>query len=1230
MLVVTKKWVDNETNETRTAEPVIHVNTSGTLSVAYFDGYGKNSSSGSYLNRVTSTSNIKAFKPYLEDTYPENAVRIDDQTTDYEIRAWLDSADGTLYWWSNAQKVCLTDKSNRLFYNLYNCETMDLSGINTSLMTDMNNMFYYCQKLTSLDVSSFDMSNVTNMSYMFYYCQNLTSLDLSGFDTSNVTNMSYMFYYCRKLTSLDLSSFDTSNVTDMSYMFATGAYYYPMSLTNLVINSFDTSNVTNMSNMFYGCQKLTSLDVSGFDTSNVTNMSYMFYYCSGLTTLDVSHFDTSNVTNMSYMFSYCRGLTTLDVSHFDTSNVTDMNNMFSYCRGLKTLDVSNFDTSNVTNMAYMFGGFIYEGLTLTTLDVSNFDTSKVTNMRGMFNWWSTLSTIDVSGFDTSKVTDMNDMFNECNSLKSIDVSNFDTSNVTDMTCMFSNCYSLKTLDVSNFDTSNVETMYSMFAGCSSLTTIDVSNFKTSKVTYMAMMFYNCYNLAELDLSSFDTSNVISVRGGSFGHTSYGAPNGGISQYSMLQSCYKLTTVYVSDLWNLDNVTDSEYLFSGCTKLVGGQGTTYDSNYTDKTYARIDDPDNGKPGYFTYKAAPTSGSTPAPSGAAVPTPSGSSEITEPTEPTYEPQEIAQPTEPAMQTNTIEKCLAPAKTAAVTEKAAPAKSADPDTYEIHYKSDEPEHCIIEKISDDTWIYNFTGLNPDLTYYIWEEDLDGYISSNPYRNYLTVTDGKATVTNTTTQDPPKYGSLSVNKTLQGELNDNDTTRKFIFTVTLTDENDDPITGTQIYGDTVFKDGVAIVNLAHAESITFTDIPEGYHYKVEETADDGFEMSFTNDTGVIVADETVTAEFTNTKTYTQADNTSFTLAKTVAGNFEHDDSEYTFNVELENLRSGEKYTLSNDQTFTADRTGAASVTVKLANGESVTFNDIPVGTRYRVTETAGDYRSSYVITDANALGLINSDRSENSTTDTSLSTAFETADSGEEVTVTFTNYKFITQDLAVRKVVTNTTAANSDIFNFTIDLTELNAFEIVNTSFGRFKADGEGTLSIEFGLGGGDEAVFYSLPVGAHYRVTEAENDYYASYIIQDSNNLGMIANSADNNDIANKALATEEEVVNQGENAVITFTNRKVERDIKVTKYVDMTWSDETNAEYGTQQYAFTVMLRGLDPTHKYTIEYTERNTTGSTEEVFYSDDDGNAELELKLSIILDTFSSNKFQAAMLRLS
>jgi surface protein len=58
------------------------------------------------------------------------------------------------------------------------------------------------------------------MSQIFYGCSLLASLDLSGFDTSNVTNMGSMFYNCSSLSSLNLSNFEISNVTNTTQMFS--------------------------------------------------------------------------------------------------------------------------------------------------------------------------------------------------------------------------------------------------------------------------------------------------------------------------------------------------------------------------------------------------------------------------------------------------------------------------------------------------------------------------------------------------------------------------------------------------------------------------------------------------------------------------------------------------------------------------------------------------------------------------------------------------------------------------------------------------------------------------------------------------------------------------------------------------------------------------------------------------------------------------------------------------
>ena len=152
------------------------------------------------------------------------------------------------------------------------------------------------------------IAGLTSMSYMFNSCTNLTSLDLSGLDTSVVTDMSSMFSRCG-IIGIDLSGLDTSAVTDMSSMFNACE-----SLASLDLSGFDTSAATNMISMFNNCKNLTSLDLSGFDTSAVTHVTGMFSACENLTSLDLSGFDTSAAINTTSMFSGCHALRMVTIS----------------------------------------------------------------------------------------------------------------------------------------------------------------------------------------------------------------------------------------------------------------------------------------------------------------------------------------------------------------------------------------------------------------------------------------------------------------------------------------------------------------------------------------------------------------------------------------------------------------------------------------------------------------------------------------------------------------------------------------------------------------------------------------------------------------------------------------------------------------------------------------------------------------------------------------------------
>ena len=329
----------------------------------------------------TATSKIEHFKKStVAPATSMNAVNIEDEASDYEIKLWFNPTDKTAYYYAETEKVYLNN--------------------------DSRGTFYLADNLTTLDLSNFDTSQVTDMSYMFYWMSRLTALDVSNFDTSKATNMNKMFSRTDKLITLDLSNFDTSQVTDMSYMFDDAD-----NLTTLDLSNFDTSKVTNMDHMFSNTYNLTTLDLSNFNTSKVTNMDSMFF-TSGLTSLNLSSFNTSKVTNMDRMFSNTRKLITLDLSNFDTSKVTNMDSMF-FVSGLTSLNLSSFNTSKVTDMSYMF----YDMRNLTSLDLSNFDTSKVTNMNYMFYLDNEniskdkLEKIYVNNdFNTAKLTDTYQLF----------------------------------------------------------------------------------------------------------------------------------------------------------------------------------------------------------------------------------------------------------------------------------------------------------------------------------------------------------------------------------------------------------------------------------------------------------------------------------------------------------------------------------------------------------------------------------------------------------------------------------------------------------------------------------------------------------------------------------------------------------------------------------------------------------------------------------------------------
>ena len=301
---------------------------------------------------------IKGFKrSTVAPVSSVSTINIEDpDLSDYEIKAWYNAADQSVYYYAPVAVTYLNPNSR--------------------------GMFQWFTKIESLDFSNIDTSEVNKMHAMFYWMQNLKTINFGNFNTSNVTDMTAMFGCTFSLTELDLSSFDTSNVTQMSYMFH-GTYVQKLDLSN-----FNTSNVVNMYSMFEATSRLKEIKFgSNFNTEKVINMGRMFASTPVLAKLNLSNFNTSNVTNMAHMFGGMSAIENLSLTSFDTSNVTTMNGMFSSMPSLKILDISTFNTQNVTDMGYIFAINNYESDNLTTIYASDrFTTNNVVASQGIFNY----------------------------------------------------------------------------------------------------------------------------------------------------------------------------------------------------------------------------------------------------------------------------------------------------------------------------------------------------------------------------------------------------------------------------------------------------------------------------------------------------------------------------------------------------------------------------------------------------------------------------------------------------------------------------------------------------------------------------------------------------------------------------------------------------------------------------------------------------------------------------
>jgi surface protein len=133
---------------------------------------------------------------------------------------------------------------------------------------------------------------------------------------------------------------------------------------------------------------------------------------------------------------------------------------------------------------------------------------------------------------------------------------------------FGECYKLIAIEgIEYLNTENVTDMSSMFQSCSHSYPLDLTSFNTANVTDMSSMFKYC-DITSLDLTSFNTANVTDMS-------------------SMFEHCRNLKSIFVSDKFVTDQITNGDKMFNDCTNLRGYNDSKIDHNYANCS----------QPGYF---------------------------------------------------------------------------------------------------------------------------------------------------------------------------------------------------------------------------------------------------------------------------------------------------------------------------------------------------------------------------------------------------------------------------------------------------------------------------------------------------------------------------------------------------------------------------------------------------------------------------------------------------------
>ena len=470
---------------------------------------------------------------------------------------------------------------------------------------------------------------------------------------------------------------------------------------------------------------------------------------------------------------------------------------------------------------------------------------------------------------------------------------------------------------------------------------------------------------------------------------------------------------------------------------------------------------------------------------------------------------------------------------------------------------------KGDDNVWTYTFNVFDDTLEYKLYEEKMNGYTSEAMLPKYAIVNGTQSKVTTITNKSTVGTGSFHLSKVINGELVPG---ASYTFFLNFSNPNGFFNKPRVLSGVSIFN-GHAMVQLKGGQDLVIEGLPEGTVVSVSEQQG-SYQTTYSAENVTIESGKQSDIVCTNTFTPPEPGEVSnVTLVKKVSG-IADENTEYPFRVEFSNLTPNTRYlTTNNGVYFDSDLSGHALLDLRLRKDESIMFKKLPVGATYQVTELAGAYTSKYELSDDRGINKFNSENGLNEEENKDLSTAVETVDANENVSITFTNTIEHKQSLVVTKVEPEVT---TEKYPFSIQFSNMKPNSFFSSDIGLVRADENGEATKDFTLGNGESVKFTDIPVGVEYKVIEQANKKLAKYAL--TADKGNFANATKENDEAMLDLATELETIDDGEDATVTFTNiTPPSAKIQLTKF------GENNEKLGGATYALykgTFFIKNID--------------------------------------------------------